>query len=33
MSSTPLQWDGGRLEGTSWQGIQYLELSLSPPAP
>lgn len=28
MSSNPLSWDGGRLEGTAWQGIRYLELDL-----
>ena len=28
MSSTPLTWEGGRLEGTAWQGIRYLELAL-----
>lgn len=33
MSSTPLFWEGGRLEGTAWQGIQYLELALPTSGP
>ena len=28
MSPTPLSWDGGRLDGTPWQGIRYLSIKL-----
>ena len=26
MSDAPLSWDGGRLDGTPWQGIRYLSI-------
>ena len=28
MSDAPLSWDGGRLDGTPWQGIRYLSIEL-----
>ena len=28
MSRAPLNWDGGRLDGTPWQGIRYLSIKL-----
>lgn len=30
MSAVPLTWDGGRLDGTSWQGIRYLSIAFDP---
>jgi hypothetical protein len=30
MSAAPLTWDGGRLDGTSWQGIRYLSIAFDP---
>jgi hypothetical protein len=26
VSDAPLSWDGGRLDGTPWQGIRYLSI-------
>ena len=26
MSTRPCSWDGGRLDGTPWQGIRYLSI-------
>jgi hypothetical protein len=30
MSDAPLSWDGGRLDGTPWQGIRYLSIAFDP---
>jgi hypothetical protein len=30
MSAAPLTWDGGRLDGTPWQGIRYLSIDFDP---
>jgi hypothetical protein len=30
MSDAPLTWDGGRLDGTPWQGIRYLSIAFEP---
>ena len=30
MSDAPLSWDGGRLDGTLWQGIRYLSIAFDP---
>jgi hypothetical protein len=33
LSEAPLNWDGGRLDGTPWQGIRYLSIDLREGAP
>ncbi len=33
MSGAPLDWSGGRLEGTSWQGIRHVSLELPAAGP
>ena len=29
----PLDWEGGQLEGTPWQGIRFLSIDLAPRTP
>lgn len=33
MTGAPLDWSGARLDGTQWQGIQFLSIEFAPDTP